>query len=192
MKPSYEELEFKLQATEAKLIETTNLLRMAIDRIAVLEERLNKNSKNSSKPPSSDQKANTSNNGRKGRSGRPGVNRVLLPPEQIDQVHDCQLTNCPCCGSQSLIDQGLSWVLQQVDLPEVKANITQYNCSKYICSGCGETSFASLPNGVPNSAFGPRLTALIATLTGVFHLAKRDAIQLVKDLYGVPISEGPL
>lgn len=46
MKLSYEELEAKLQTTEAKLAETHRLLKLAIERIAALEERLNKNSKN--------------------------------------------------------------------------------------------------------------------------------------------------
>ncbi|KIA76067.1 hypothetical protein DB43_BI00020 [Parachlamydia acanthamoebae] len=34
--------------------------------------------------------------------------------------------------------------------------------------------------------------ALIAMLTGGFHLAKRDAISLVKDLYGIDICEGSI
>ncbi|CCB85476.1 unknown protein [Parachlamydia acanthamoebae UV-7] len=52
MKPTYEEL-------EAILVKTQNLLKLALDRITVLEEKLNKNSKNSSKPPSSDRKSNS-------------------------------------------------------------------------------------------------------------------------------------
>ena len=32
--------------------------------------------------------------------------------------------------------------------------------------------------------------ALLASLTGVFHLSKRDAVQLIYDLYGVEICEG--
>lgn len=41
MKPTYEEL-------ESTLAKTQHLLKLALDRIAALEERLNKNSKNSS------------------------------------------------------------------------------------------------------------------------------------------------
>jgi len=55
MKPTYEEL-------EAELARTQELLKKALDRIATLEDQINKNSKNSSKPPSSDQKSNTQNN----------------------------------------------------------------------------------------------------------------------------------
>ena len=56
MKPTYEELEIRLNSTLEDLVKTQNLLKLALERIAVLEERLNKNSKNSSKPPSSDRK----------------------------------------------------------------------------------------------------------------------------------------
>lgn len=44
MKPSYEELETKLQRTE-------ELLKIALEEIIKLKEQLNRNSKNSSKPP---------------------------------------------------------------------------------------------------------------------------------------------
>ena len=54
MKPTYEQLESELAATKAALAKTNQLLREALDRIADLEEKLNLNSKNISKPPSTD------------------------------------------------------------------------------------------------------------------------------------------
>lgn len=190
MKPSYEELEIYLNKTQEQLNKTQNLLKLALERIANLEERLNKNSKNSSKPPSSDQKANSPDRPNKERKSRPGHNRNLLPKEKIDHFRICHLETCPCCGSKDLVDQKQPLILQQVELPEVKASTTQFERSKYKCCSCGEASFAPLPQGVPESAFGPRMMAFIATLTGVFHLAKREAMQLIEDLYGVRICEG--
>ncbi len=58
-----------------------------------------------------------------------------------------------------------------MDLPEVKAIITQFTLTKYRCKSCGKNSSAELPEGVPNSAFGPKLMGLIAMLTGGLHLA---------------------
>lgn len=199
MKPTYELLEFHLEKTQEDLdktldalAKTQNLLKLALERIAVLEERLNKNSKNSSKPPSSDQKKNSNESEKEPKKPRQGFSRALLSPDKIDYFHICKLENCPCCGSTLLVDQNQPLVLQQVELPEVKAFATQFNCIKYACTSCGKHSIADLPNGIPNSAFGPRLMALIATLTGVFHLAKRDAMQLIRDLYGVAVSEGSI
>jgi len=57
MKPTYEELQTALANTQTELANMHHLLKLALERIAVLEEKLNKNSKNSSKPPSTDQKS---------------------------------------------------------------------------------------------------------------------------------------
>ncbi len=173
IKPKYEELETKLVATEAKLAELQRLLKIAIDRITALEERVNKNSSNSSKPPSADRKPDS-----RGKNG--------------SRKHRSEGYKCPCCGSGNLSAEGEPLVLQQVDLPEVKATVTQFDCTKHRCASCGENYFADLPSGITNSAFGPRLMALIATFTGVFHLSKRDAIQLVRDLYGIEILDGSI
>lgn len=192
MKPTYEELEFHLKTTQEALARTQNLLKFALERIAELEERFNKNSKNSSKPPSSDRKPNNEDLKNKERKARNGVNRDQIPPEKVDQFVDCIMVNCPDCGSDQLSKDGSPECLQQVELPEVKAIVTQFNRFRYSCACCGNRSMGSLPNGIPNSAFGTRLMALIATLTGAFHLSKRDAICLVKDLYGINICEGSI
>ncbi len=192
MKPTYEEL-------EALLAKTQNILKLALERVAslearitVLEEKLNKNSKNSSQPPSKDRKPNSSDRMDKDKRPRSGMNRAVIPPEKIDQFIDCILTSCPGCGSNKLAQEAQAECLQQVELPEVKATITQFNRFRYTCTCCGNRSTARLPTGIPNSAFGTRLMTLIAMLTGALHLAKRDAIALVKDLYGVEICEGSI
>ena len=73
MKPTYEDLEAELKLTKQELDQTNKelgqtkvelhkalkLLKITLDKIAELEEKLNTNSKNSSKPPSTDNKGNT-------------------------------------------------------------------------------------------------------------------------------------
>ena len=205
MKPSYKELEVKLKATKAELDatkkelkvtgeqlkQTQELLKNALERILVLEEKLNLNSNNSSKPPSSDQKGDTSDKGKKKRKGRRGVNRSLFPPERIDRRVECTQESCPHCGSCSIeLNKNAHEILQQAELPEVRAIITEYLMRKYSCNCCGQNSTATLPKGIPNSAFGPKLMGLFTTLTGLFHLAKREGIALIKDLYDVDIALG--
>src|SRR5512144_417339 len=73
-------------------------------RIADLEERLGKNSTNSSKPPSSDppsvkRRPPTPPSGKK-RGGQPGHRRhprALVPPEQLRRVIDCKPPHCRRC-----------------------------------------------------------------------------------------------
>jgi transposase len=197
MNPVYEqikselaEIKAELAETKRKLCETTELLKLALEEIADLREKLNLNSKNSSKPPSTDQKANTPPKQRKKREPRQGIARSNYPPERVDRSVECTRENCPHCGSQSIQKDGTPEAFQQAELPEVRAIITEYLLHKYSCSDCGRKSVAYLPTGVPDSAFGPRLMGLFATLTGALHVAKREAIQLMKDLYGVDIGLG--
>lgn len=197
MKPTYDELlttneqlRIEIQKLQADLTKQQNLLKLALERIVALEESIKKNSQNSSKPPSSDRKANTQKPDKKKRPPRQGINRALIAPENVDHFVDCTLTHCPDCGSNQLYLNGNPESLQQVELPEVKAVVTQFNCFRYSCSCCGSRSTANLPTGIPNSAFGPRLMAITALLTGEFLLAKRDVMALLKNLYGVDICEG--
>lgn len=184
MKPTYEEL--KAQNEELK-----RLLKIALDRITELERKLGLNSNNSSKPPSTDQKKNTPGKEGKKKPSREGKSRAPYPPERVNHHIECSRTHCPHCNQnalQQLQEAPFSW--QQVELPEACAIVTQFNCLKYRCGACGLRSTGQLPAGVPFSAFGPRVMALVASLTGRFHLAKREAILLIKDLYGIDLSEG--
>ncbi len=199
MKPTYAELESQFHRTKAELVQTQELLKKAFEEInrlvtevAQLKEKIDKNSKNSSKPPSTDQKGNTaSDQPKKKRKKRKGISKALYPPERIDHRIECALDNCPHCGSFAIQWNGQpSEMLQQAELPEIKAIITEYELLKYICLSCRTNSVAPLPLGVPDSVFGPKLMGLLVTLTGVFHLAKREAIQLIKELYGVDIGIG--
>jgi transposase len=122
---------------------------------------------------------------------RTGKARAPFSADKIDRHVHCTRENCPHCGSSKIQLNGQpAEILQQAELPEIKAIITEYQLQKYRCEECGKNSTATLPLGVPDSAFGPKLMGLLATLTGVLHVAKREAIQLIKDLYGVDIGVG--
>jgi len=198
MKPTYEQLEKKLALTEEKLAvaeekidQLSEMLKKALCKISELEEKLKLNSNNSSKPPSTDQKGSTPDRNKKKRSSRKGKSRDPFPKDRVDKQVICERKSCACCGSENLkLLSGLAEVLQQVELPVVRAIVTEYILHKYKCSSCGERSTADLPAGVPNTVFGPSVMALFSTLTGVFHLAKREALQLIKELYDVDISLG--
>jgi transposase len=91
---------------------------------------------------------------------------------------------------QELSEAPFSW--QQVELPQTQAIVTQFDCLRYKCKECNRRSMGSLPKNIPFSAFGPKLMAFVACLTGRFHLSKREAITLIKDLYDIDLSEGSI
>jgi transposase len=72
----------------------------------------------------------------------------------------------------------------------VVVEVTEYRVHTLVCEQCGGETSAELPAGVPPSAFGPRLQAMISLLSGRYHLSKRDAAEVMSDFFGAEVSLG--
>lgn len=77
-------------------------------------------------------------------------------------------------------------------MPPVTPTVTEYRPHRRQCAGCGQEHVGQRPADAPPGGFGPRLTAVAATLTGAFHLSRRSAVVLRRDLFGVRMSTGAL
>jgi len=195
-----------LEALVAKLLDQharqTGELHRKIDeqqrKIDELEARLNSNSKNSSKPPSSDPPSVPPHppkppSGRSpgGQPGHPGHSRPLLPPDQVDRIVVVKPKRCFRCGRRLKDGDDPDPLRHQVtELPEPRASTTEYRRHRLECEGCRDWTLADLPPDVPEGAFGPRLQAVLAYLSGQAHLSKRSIEEAMKDLFGVTISLG--
>lgn len=166
-----------------------------------LRRRLGLNSQNSSKPPSSDppsvpKRPGTEPTGRKpgGQPGHKGHKRDLLPADEVDRVEDLWPSACASCehGLPARWRKDAGDVLrhQVTDLPPVVPETVEYRLHAMRCPVCGKLTAAQLPDGVPRGAFGPRVTALVAILTGCYRMSKRTAVEVMKDLFGVDLSLG--
>ena len=166
-------------------------------RIADLEERLNKNSTNSSRPPSSDppsvkRRPPAPASGKK-RGGQPGHRRharPLVPPEQLRQVIECKPPRCRWCGDALAGDDPEPIRHQVAEVPPVRPVVDEYRLHRLNCPRCRTSTCATLPPGVPTGAFGPRLRAILSVLAGAYRLGKRPIRQLAFDLLGLSISTG--
>jgi transposase len=168
-------------------------------RIAELEARLNLNSTNSSKPPSTDPPAVKLKrrppalpSGRK-RGGQPGHRRhtrALVPPEQIRETIEVKPTHCGGCGAALQGDDPDPVRHQVAEIPPVRPDVDEYRLHRLTCSCCGTTTRAGLPAGVATGPFGPRLRAILAMFAGSYRLAKRPIQQLASDLFGLDVSLG--
>jgi transposase len=175
----------------------TALVRSFERRIAELEERLGKDSTNSSKPPSSDppsvkRRPPAPASGRK-RGGQPGHRhhtRALVPPERVRQVIDCKPPACRCCGLDLHGDDPEPLRRQVAEVPPIEPTVDEYRLHRLVCPGCGTSTCGTLPPGVPAGAFGPRLRAILSVLAGAYRLGKRPIRQLAADLLGLSISTG--
>ncbi len=166
-------------------------------RAAELEARLNQNSTNSSKPPSSDppgtQRPAKPTTGRRpgGQVGHKPHKRELVPPEQVDKFVDldaperCGRCRAPLRGAEAETQRH-----QQVEVPPIKPQVTEFRCHGRECQSCGAVSYAALPAEAEGHVFGERLTALIALFAGKYRLSKRLIQSALSDVLGVSISLG--
>jgi transposase len=166
-------------------------------RVADLEERLGKNSTNSSRPPSSDppsvkRRPPVPASGKK-RGGQPGHRRQarpLVPPEQVRHVIDCKPPECRWCHQELQGDDPEPIRHQVAEVPPVRPTVDEYRLHRLTCPRCRISTCATLPPGVPRGAFGPRLRAILSVLAGGYRLGKRPIRQLAFDLLGLTISVG--
>jgi transposase len=198
-RPSYEELE-ALVASQAALIE--ELQRQVAElraEAAELRGRLGQNSRNSSKPPSSDgyekpsPKSLRRPSGRKP-GGQPGhQGRHLKQVERPDEVIRHVPERCGACGGDLREAEVVAEEARQVfELPPVALHVTEHRAQRRRC-GCGATSAALFPRGVSAPAsYGPELRALALYLICFQHLPYQRAARLMADWLGAPVSTGTL
>lgn len=166
--------------------------------VAGMREQLNRNSGNSSQPPSSDGPQQVSRPAhrpkserqRGGQPGHRGTTRKLVPLEQVKASYDLKPCTCRECGEPLSGEDSAPYRHQVSDIPPVVVEVTEYRVHTLVCEQCGGETSAELPAGVPPSAFGPRLQAMISLLSGRYHLSKRDAAEVMSDFFGAEVSLG--
>ena len=163
-------------------------------RVEQLEARLNTNSGNSDKPPSSDPpfvrpaKPITKSKRKRGaQKGHKGHHRKLLEPTRVVDLKPEACT----CGCRDLLQKKAEpfYTHQVVELPDIQMDITHYRLHRAQCSACGKSVKADLPAEV-RSGYGPRLSALIAQLSGTCGESRETVRDFVQSVLGVSISTG--
>ena len=81
---------------------------------------------------------------------------------------------------------------QQVEVPPIKPHTTKWRCHEVTRLRAGIRRARRRPGDDSASLFGPRLMALIAFLTGAYHVSRRKTVVLLWELLGVRISLGAL
>jgi len=194
---TYEELLAENAALKARVAELEAENAELKARMAALEARLGMNSRNSSKPPSSDPpnvaarpKRKPSGRRRGGQPGHKGKTRSLLSPEKVARIIDLKPPECERCGARLEGDDPKPTRQQVIDVPPVEPDVTEYLRHTLPCAVCGAKTTAELPPGVGASAFGPRLKAMLAMCSAVYRLSRRTVEGLMGDFFNVDISLG--
>jgi transposase len=168
--------------------------------------QLQKNSTNSSKPPSSDNpcdkkeksKSENGNDSRKrrpgGQPGHKGTKRHLVPVEEVNDLIHYYPKRCAGCGKKlpqgetaNEVCEPFRW--QVAEIEPIKPMITEHQAHSILCE-CGCQTSASLPKEVAKSNFGPRLSSIIAYLAAVLHVSRRGTQEFCQTLLNINIALG--
>ena len=159
-------------------------------------DRAQRNSSNSSLPPSTNppdapKPTRRKASGRKpgGQPGHPPYPRQRLPPERVTEVipfvpETCTHCQTPLPAQPGPNDPQPTWH-QVAELPKCIAQITEYQGHTRTCTCCGRRTCAKIPEDIRRFTVGPRLAAALAYLSGSPHVSKRGLEEIADTLFQI-------
>jgi len=152
------------------------------------------NSKNSSQPPSRDQKSNSSKDKRLHRHGPPKGHVKHIRPfvAQPDQVVHLRKQRCDHCQADlSAVEGHLVQVNQITEVPQAPAQVIEVRQYKTDCPQCGQSQVETPPAGLEmERTFGARLETTVVYYRQEQHLSYQRTQLALQNLHGVQISQG--
>jgi transposase len=178
-----------------------------------LLEKINRTSKNSSSPPSSDplntekqKQKKKSDKKRGGQPGHKGHSRHLYDVSECDSVLEHQPETCSGCGEKLVGVDSNPRRHQVVEIPPIIPIIVEHRLHQLECQHCGTLTRATLPEDVPIRGYGVRVVALsykllwtetvptkfalVAVLSGLYRHSTRMVQSAMQDIFGVTMCLG--
>jgi transposase len=193
---SWEDLWSWGQADQRGLVDYTFQLQAEVRR---LRDAAAQNSRNSSRPPSTDRpeqpkpKSLRKKSGRKpgGQPGHPGRTLQFSDTPQHLQIHP--LLECDC-GEDLSQEPALDFQRRQVfDLPSLELESTEHRAEIKECPGCHRTVVAAFPADVQAPVqYGKNFRALLAYLYDAQEGASRRIGEMCAEMFGYAVSEATL
>lgn len=168
-------------------------------KFQALEDQKNKDSHNSSKPPSSDGYKKPSPHSLRHRSGKKAGGQLGHKGARLEPVDKPQHTvvhrvkRCQTCGlGLERLPAEKVKKRQVFDLPEeVRLEVTEHQAEIKTCPLCGEQNEAEFPLEVTQETqYGVRVQAQMAYFNGYHFIPMERTAELIEDLYQQPVSAG--
>ena len=162
-----------------------------------LRRQLGLNSRNSSKPPSTDGLAKPAPKSLRGRSGRKPGGQPGHPGSRLEQVNapDEVLRHEPvACGGCGSGLEGAAQIgvrrRQVFDIPPIAVRVIEHQLIERRCD-CGCITAGQAPEGVGAPVqYGPRIAAIMVYLYVGQFLSKARTAAALAELFGTPVSAG--
>lgn len=195
--PGCRERDARIAALEAELARLAGLE----ERVAELEGRLSDLTKpplpprpGAALPKGPSKKATGQKPG--GQAGHPPHLKQWLPPERVHRTVTYLPKQCAHCHQPLPKEAGPHDPPpvrhQLAELPELAAEITEYQGHARTCSCCGQVTRATIPGDVRRHSVGPRLTATLSYLAGCHGVSKRGLEEISEALFQAPIALGTI
>jgi len=193
LRHSREQLE---QLDKAALIDMVLFLQDHINevsqRVKKLEDQIAKQSRNSSKPPSSDGLSKPRTRSlRRAEGRRPGgqeghEGHTLEMVETPDHIEIHSLDHCPECATALSAVAANEYMRRQVfDIPPVQIEVTEHQVEIKHCPGCHRQVRADFPKDVTQPVqYGPRFKAQASYLNSYQLIPIARTCELLEDFYG--------
>lgn len=187
---------------DALIMQLAELVERMQSRIDILEGQLAQNSRNSSKPPSSDglkppkpkPKSLRGKSGKRsgGQSGHKG--HTLKQVEHPDHVIEHSLDHCTGCGHDLSATPAQAHEARQVfDIPPVNVEVSEHRAQIKSCPCCQKRSRAAFPDGICQPVqYGNRIQAAVVYLSQYQLLPYARLQELFQDLYQLSLSQGTI
>src|SRR6266566_4101499 len=162
-----------------------------------LQDRLAKDSHNSSLPPSSDRFVRQPKSLRKksekpsgGQKGHPGT--TLQFSQTPDEVIEHRVSVCASCHDDlRQVEACVTLRRQVVDIPAPRLLVQEHRAEQKLCPRCQQLTQAEFPAGVTAPIqYGPLIGAVAVYLTQQQLLPLERTCEVLRDLLGAHMSEG--
>src|SRR5689334_11948043 len=169
------------------------------EELAELRRQVNRNSGNSSLPPSvnppwAPRPVVKKPTGRRpgGQPGHQGHFRALLPVDQVDELIKHEPIRCVHCGvsfsehsPRQLIDRH-----QISELPKRAVTVSEHQAWAARCDACGVLTRQEIPQALRRSVLGERLSSAVAFVSSRVHGSRRAVEELLEEVLGAPVALG--
>jgi len=179
------------------LDEARTVIQALWDRLNDLEDRLKQNSRNSSRPPSSNGPGGTPAPDKKSSDKKRGAQKGHKGSKRVaSDTVDSSITYYPeaqcSCGGQLEMSQSPYRRHQVFDIPCQAYSVVEHQLYQGCCTRCSKAVKAQLPENVNSGQMGNNLLAYVAVQAGQFHQSISKIQQQLIQNFGLHFSRGAI